>query len=156
MKLQFAIFALAMVSVSGLVNTQVFAAPPNKEAPISRRMFVDPSSTKVSLGKISLIVNPLNHIGKFYVGEYQIKVVPYFFKNESGTLKMEASDDSIQKLSKGIAMEFAGKATNNKNGAQKVITGKATPSTKDQGIATFSIVTDNGLMVFNTSYHFGE
>ena len=138
------------------INAQTCAMPVKKAAVISPMMFVDPSSTKVSLGKVNLIVNPLTHKGKFYLGVYQIKVTPYFFKNEKGTLEMVASDDSIHKLAEGIAMEFTGKATNDKDGTQKAITGKATPTTKDHGTATFSIATDNGLMVFNTSYRLGE
>jgi hypothetical protein len=117
---------------------------------------IDPSSTTVSLGKASLIVNPLTHKGKFYGGDYQLKVVPYFFQSEKGTLELEASDDTVHKLLGGIALEFTGKATNNKNGKPKVITGKATPLTNEKGSLTFSIVTDNGPMVFDTSYPFGE
>jgi hypothetical protein len=119
-------------------------------------MFVDSSSTKVSLGKVNLIVNPLTHKGNFYLGAYQIKVFPYFFKNEKGALKMEASKNSVLKLSKGIPMNFTGTATNNKTGEMKIVRGKATPLTIDRGVAMFAIITDNGLMVFNTSYHFAQ
>ena len=108
------------------------------------------------LGKASLIVDPLAHKGKFYVGGYQLKVVPYFFKSENGMLELEASDDAVHKLLGGVAVKFIGKAANNKSGKPKVIIGKATPSSKDRGRVTFSIVTENGTMVFDTSYHFGE
>ena len=58
---------------------------------VKRRMFVDPSSTTVSHNKVRLIVAPLTHQGKFYVGSYQLKVFPYFFKSETGTLKREVN-----------------------------------------------------------------
>jgi hypothetical protein len=32
------------------------------------------------------------------VGDYQLKVRPYFFKNEKGTLLLVASNDSVRKL----------------------------------------------------------
>ncbi len=76
--------------------------------------------------------------------------------SEQGALELEASDDTVQKLLEGIAVKFTGKATNTKKGKPKVITGNATPSTHEKGSLTFSVETDNGLMVFKTSYHVGE
>jgi hypothetical protein len=34
------------------------------------------------------------------------------------------------------------------------VLGRATPSSRDRGSVTFSIVTDDARIVFNTSYHF--
>ena len=123
---------------------------------IKRRMFVDPSSTTVSHNKVRLIVGPLTHQGKFYVGSYQLKVFPYFFKSEAGTLKLEDPDESVRKFEKGTEVKFRGKAKNNKGAKDKVITGKATPSDKDKGNVIFSLETDNGRLTFKTSYHFAE
>jgi len=123
---------------------------------VSRRMFVDPSSTIVSHNKVRLIVGPLTHKGKFYVGSYRLKVFPYFLKNETGTLKLDTPDESVRRFAEETEVKFTGKATNNKGGKTKVITGKATPSDKDKGSLTFSLQTDNGRMAFNTSYHFAE
>jgi len=156
-KLQVSILVLATLFVPRAVNAQACATPlANKPGSIHRVMIVDPSSTRVSLGKVSLIVSPLTHNGKVYIGEYQIKVMPYFLKNEKGTLELEASDDSMREFMGGSPIKFIGKATNSKKSKPKIIIGKATPSTNDRGTVTFSIVTDNGLMVFNTSYHFGD
>jgi len=131
------------------------APQPVREHP-SLRLFIDPSSTTVSLGKVSLTVSPLTHNGKVLLGDYQIKVVPYFYKNEKGALELEFSDEMEQKLLNGVAVKFSGKATNSKNGKVKEIVGKASPTANDRGNVTFSILTKNGLMVFNTTYHFGE
>ena len=119
-------------------------------------MFVDPSSTTVHFNKVRLIVEPLTHSEKFYVGSYQLKVVPYFLKSGTGTLKLDAPDETVRKLTEGTEVKFTGKATNNKNGKLKVITGTATPSDKDKGSLTFSLETDNGPMIFKTSYHFAK
>jgi hypothetical protein len=49
----------------------------------TRKLFIDPSSTSVALrGKASVIVSPLAHRDGNYVGDYQLKVGPYFFKKE--------------------------------------------------------------------------
>ena len=120
----------------------------------SRRLFIDPSSTTVKLGKANLTVAPLAPQNNTYVGDYRLKVVPYFFKSEKGRLMLAASQDSYRRLAEGMAVDFTGVATNQKNGKTKVITGKITPSTVDRGQVTFSVATENGKMMFNTFYHF--
>ncbi|MGB8356202.1 MAG: hypothetical protein WCD79_20055 [Chthoniobacteraceae bacterium] len=156
MKFKIVVFGLVMLSVFSLLNAQssVASVPAADKAGGPKcTMFVDPACTTVYLGKVNLTVNPLVHRGKFYLGGYAIKVMPYTFKNEQGTLKMDISDEAFQKLTEGKAVEFTGKATNEKNGKQKVVTGKTAPSGNGCGVATFTIVTDHGLMVFNTPYH---
>jgi hypothetical protein len=101
-----------------------------------------------------LIVSPLTHRDGNYVGDYQLKVRPYFFKSEKGSLLLAASDDSVRKLQVGRAIDFTGKAVTRKDGNTHVVLGKATPSSADRGSVTFSIITENGKMIFNTSYHF--
>ncbi|MEI6032944.1 MAG: hypothetical protein WCS65_01530 [Verrucomicrobiae bacterium] len=147
-------FCLMMLVACNWACAQTTAMLPNKTAHLSRKMIVQSSSAQVSLGKVDLVVTPLTHKGNLYHGTYQIKVFLYDYKNEKGTLKMEAPKDSVFNLSKGIPMRFTGKATNIKTGEVKVVTGKATPSTIDRGTVMVSIATDNGLMVFNTSYRF--
>jgi hypothetical protein len=121
---------------------------------VTRKLFIDPSSTSVPLGKAGLIVSPLTHRDGNYVGDYQLKVRPYFLKSEKGTLLLAASDDSVRKLQAGTAIDFTGKAVTRKDGKTHVVLGKATPPSGDRGSVTFSIITENGKMVFNTSYHF--
>jgi len=147
--------ALCVAMFFALLATSVRAAEPQSQPP-ERHIFIAPSSTTISLGKVSLIVGPLSHSGKNFTGEYQVKVVPYFFKNESGSLELEAADEMEQKLTKGVAVEFTGRATNKKNGKTKVIAGKVTPLANDHGNVTISIETKHGMLVFNTTYHFGE
>ena len=157
-----AIVSLSMVLVFFLVlfpnglEAQNVAPSPRMSEAVERRMFVDPSSTTVSHNKVRLIVAPLTHQGKFYVGSYRLKVFPYFFKSETGTLKLDAPDEGFRKFTEGTEMKFTGKATNNKGAKDKVITGKAMPSDEDKGSLIFSLETDNGRMTFKTSYHFAK
>ena len=157
-----AIVSLSMALVFFLVpfpsalKAQKVVSSPGAGETVERRMFVDPSSTTVSHNKVRLIVEPLTHKGKFYLGSYQLKVFPYFFKNETGTLKLDAPDGGFRKFTEGTEVKFTGKATNNKGAKDKVITGKAKPSDEDKGSLIFSLETDNGRMTFKTSYHFAE
>lgn len=154
MKLKFMVSAFAMLSASGWANAQESSSPAQKGESVSRRMYIDPSSTTVSSSKVNLIVTPLTHKGGVYRGNYQIKVVPYFFKNENGTLILEASDIAVHKLLKGNAINFTGSATAIKH-PPKPIVGKAVPSTDGRGSVRFSVATKHGPMVFDTFYHFG-
>ncbi len=156
MKRKFTVFVFVLVFVSESFSAQTSALSLDKAEPNNLRVFVDPCSTWVSLDKVRLILSPLTLKGKFYLADYQIKVVPYFFKNEKGTMVLDASGPMVRKLLKGTAVPFTGKATNTKNGRIKVIVGKATPSANDRGSVTVSIATENGMVVFNSFYHIGK
>ena len=71
-----------------------------------------------------------------------------------GSLLLAASDDAVRKLQARTAINFTGKAVTHKDGRTHIVLGRATPSSGDCGSVTFSIITDNGKMVFHTSYHF--
>jgi len=148
------VVALALLAIHR-GPAQTLGSPSNLPESVSRRMFIDPSSSSVSLGKAKLTVSPLVQKGTVYSGDYQLTVTPYFFKSQKGGLVLAASGDLVAQLAQGKAVEFTGKATNSADGTSKVVRGKATPSTPDQGAVTFSILTDNGEMAFNTFYHFG-
>jgi hypothetical protein len=80
LKLTIAAFVFLIVGVTSVIH----AGTPDSTAGTSnagtRKLFIDPSSTSVALrGKASLIVSPLAHRDGNYVGDYQLKVRPYFF-----------------------------------------------------------------------------
>ncbi len=68
-----------------------------------------------------MIVSPLTHRGGNYVGDYQLKVRPYFFKSEKGSLLLAASDDAVRKLQAGAAINFTGKAVTHKDGRTHIV-----------------------------------
>ena len=156
MRRTIAIFVFLILSATSVIH----AERPNSTAVTSnagtRKLFIDPSSTSVALrGKASLIVSPLTHRNGNYAGDYQLKVRPYFFKSEKGSLLLAASDDAVRKLQAGTAINFTGKAVTHKDGRTHIVLGTATPSSGDRGSVTFSIITDDAKIVFNTCYHFG-
>jgi hypothetical protein len=154
MRLTITIFVFLMVCIASCIHAEKFNSTAETSDPVACRLFIDPSSTSVALGKASLIVSPLTHRDGDYAGDYQLKVRPYFFKSEKGTLLLAASNDSLRKLRAGTAIDFTGKAVTRKDGKIHVVLGKATPSSGDRGSVTFSIITENGKMIFNTSYNF--
>ena len=89
MNLKATVFCIMMLAACNFASAQATAIIPNKAGFSIPRLFMDSCSSNVSLGKASLIVNPLTHAGKRYVGVYQLNVFPYFFKNEKGTLELK-------------------------------------------------------------------
>ena len=155
-RLTIAVFVFLIFGVTNVIR----AEGPNSAAGTSnagtRKLLIDPSSTSVALrGKASLIVSPLTHRDGNYVGDYQLKVRPYFFKSEKGSLLLEAPEDAVRKLQAGTPINFTGKAVTYKDGRTHIVLGRATPLSGDRGSVTFSIITDDAKIVFNTSYHFG-
>lgn len=143
---------LSIVAVQA--DSQTVALPTGNQKATNLRMFVDPSSTSLALGRASLTVSPLTYQKQTYAGDYQLKVVPFLYKSQAGKLSLAAPDDSVRRLAEGLAVEFIGEAVNQKDHKTKVVKGKITPITKDRGRVAFSIATENGELVFNTSYHF--
>jgi hypothetical protein len=80
MRLTITIFVFLMVRVASCIHAETSNPTAKTSDPVARKLFIDPSSTSVALGKASLIVSPLTHRGGNYVGDYQLKVRPYFFR----------------------------------------------------------------------------
>ena len=87
-----AIFLFQMLGVTSGVHAEKPDSTVETSSVGERKLVIGPSSTSVALGKASLIVSPLTHRDGSYVGDYQLKVKPYFFKSEKGSLVLAASD----------------------------------------------------------------
>ena len=154
MRLTIAVFLFLVLGATSGVDAQKSKSTAQTPDPVTRKLVIDPSSTAVPLGKARLIVSRLTHRDGNYVGDYQLKVRPYFFKSETGTLILGASEDSVRDLQAGRAIDFTGRALTREDGTTHVVLGRATPSSGDRGKVTFSIVTEKGKFIFKTSYHF--
>jgi hypothetical protein len=119
-------------------------------------LFLEPCSTAVPGGKATLTVGVLTRRAETYVGEYKLKVSPYFFKNESGKLSIDVSDETLKKLDGGAGVEFSGQATRSGDGKTRQINGNATPLDPKQGTVKLRFMAGTREMLFNTSYRFDE
>ena len=155
MKLMIALSVFLVMGSTCWIHAEKSKSTAEISDPVKRKLFIDPSPTSVRLGKATLIVSPLSRRGGNYIGDYQLKVRPYFFKSETGTLILGASDDFVRRLQSGRAIDFTGKALTREDGTTHVVLGRATPLSGDRGTVTFSIVTErNSKIIFKTSYHF--
>jgi hypothetical protein len=121
------------------------------------RIAIQPASASLAGGKAHLTTTGLQRTGGKYAGNYQLKVVPYFFKSESGTLSVVVPDELLRKLVDGKAVSFAGKAVTSGSKTTRAVRVKATPAAADaaKGSMTISIPTENGELVFATEYTLG-
>jgi len=153
-QLTVAVFVLVILGVTSRIHAERPNSTAKPSDTVTRKLFIAPSSAPVVLGKASLTVSTLKRGDGNYAGDYQLKVRPYSFKNETGTLRLAVSDASVRKLQAGKAINFTGEAVTRADGRTHVVLGNATPSSGERGSVTFSVVTDDVKMVFNTSYHF--
>src|SRR4029079_19491841 len=80
-RLTIAVFVFQMLGVTSVVHAERPDSTSGTSNAGTRKLFIGPSSTSVALrAKASLIVSPLTHRDGNYVGDYQLKVKPYFFK----------------------------------------------------------------------------
>lgn len=123
----------------------------------NRVLIIGRSSTTVSGAKATLSIGPLQRQTNIYSGDYQIKVSPYFYKGEKGRLAIVVSDESLAKVSRGVAVEIKGTATTNgKGGETRRIDATATPADRTHGALKLWFISGDRKMVFNTSYHLVE
>ena len=101
MRVTIAIFVFLGLGATNCIHAEKSKAGGEISDPVTRKLLIDPSSTPIRLGKATLTVGPLKHRDGNYVGDYQLKVRPYFFKSETGSLVLSASEDSIRTFSRG-------------------------------------------------------
>jgi len=126
------------------------------EEPVASGFFVGPSSTSITGGKASLIIGALLSKEGTYIGEYKLKVAPYFWMSENGKLIMSLSDASVLTLAKGVPVTVTGKATTNDSGKNRVVIAKLTPATKENGSVTFFFTGEKTKLIFTASYRLGK
>jgi len=133
------------------------AAPDAKGSDtVLRKLFVEPSASSLAGGKARLTTSVLTPESGAYVGDYQLKVTPYFFKSEKGKISINASEHGLRKLTQNKPVAFTGKAVTDGTKKTRPIKVEATPSGSDRGALIISIPTENGALVFETSYRFDE
>ena len=134
------------------------AAPNATNSALANRiLIIDPSSMPITAGKVTLIIGPLQRSNGVYLGDYHIKVSPYFFKNEKGRLAIIVSDESLAKISQGKVAAIIGTATTSgKNGPSRHIDATATPTDLNHGKLKLWFKGEDREMVFEPAYHLAD
>jgi hypothetical protein len=136
-----------------LVILGVVAAPLQAENnPGLPKLFIEPSATKTSMAKCELTVGTLECKEESLSGSYVIKVTPFAFKNDRGSLSLAISPENVKKLALGQTVEFTGLATSARDGKTKAIKGQTQPKAGGHGAVSFVVTTEDGDLLFNSTY----
>jgi len=117
-------------------------------------LMIDPSSMPVGAGKATLIIGELQRTNDIYSGAYQIKVFPYFFKNENGKLAIIVSDAALAGINQGKVQAIVGSATTSGMGGRtRHIDATATPVDTNHGSLKLWFMAGDRKMIFAPAYH---
>lgn len=129
---------------------------PSSSDSTNRLLVIERSSTRVSAAKATLTIEPLVRTNQIFAGNYDVKVSPFFFKNESGKLEIHVPDESLAKATNGVPVEITGTALTNGEKVKRKVNAIATPIDKTQGKLKVWFLADKREMVFQTTYRLVE
>jgi hypothetical protein len=149
------ILALLLLAFFGAPLGLALAATNSPSA--DRDLIIAPSAMRVAAGKATLSIGVLQRTNGSYTGAYTMKVAPYFYKSEHGTLKIIVSDESLAKLGRGTVATITGTATTSgTNGKTRHIDATATPENGDRGKLKLWFLSGERKMIFEPTYEFRD
>jgi len=136
-----------------VIGTQP-TAPLTNAASANPVFMIESSFMPIGSGKATLIIGMLQRTNGVYSGEYRIKVIPYFFKNENGRLAIIVSDASLARINQGKVAAIVGSATTSGSGGKtRHIDATATPVDMNHGKLKLWFMAGNRKMTFEPAYH---
>jgi len=113
---------------------------------------VAPVQTFVYLGRVALAASPFQHEAGAFAASYTAKVVPFFFYNEQGRLRIDLPDAALRRLAPGVTVVFTGQAIRS-DGLKRLVEGHATATSPDGGTLKVRLhVNRHVVLVFDTTY----
>jgi hypothetical protein len=125
-----------------------------EEASLQRysRVEIETAKTSLYVGSVTMHLTPFLRKGATFHSNYEAKVFPYFFWNESGWIAIEIPDDALRSLDKGEVIQFKGHGVNT-DGEERHIEGRVVPADANSGkIKVRVFVSKRIQLIFNTTY----
>jgi hypothetical protein len=119
-----------------------------------RMLILENSTMALPTAKATLIVGPLARTNGVYVGDFRVKVFPYFFKSDWGRLAINVPDQALATVNQGKAAAISGTSTSAKNGIVRHVEITATPKDRDHGTVSLWFMVGEQKMIFTTAYQF--
>jgi hypothetical protein len=119
-----------------------------------RVLILEDSTMPLTTAKATLIIGPLTRTNGDYVGDFNINIFPYFFKNDHGRLAINISDSELAAANQGKTVALTGTSTSTKNGIVRQIQITATPKDCDHGIVSLWFMAGDQKMIFTPAYYF--
>lgn len=118
------------------------------------RVDVAPTRTSIYIGTVAMTMPPFTRRGEGFESTYVASVFPYFFYNESGSLRIEFPAEALARLARGESVDFTGRAART-DGAERRIEGRATPADARSGKLKVRVFYSRRIeLIFNTTYRF--
>ena len=146
---------IILLALLAAVSRLAVAAPSATNSPAAGRvLLLETSTMRMPTAKATLIVGPLTLVNGAYVGDYRVKVFPYFFKNEKGRLEITVPDAPLTAFYQGRAVTISGTATTTKSGKSRPVEIAVTPADLDHGTVNLWFMAGSQKMTFEPAYHF--
>lgn len=145
------LFLLLLLSMTRWGAAQTVPTATNS---VSRTLILENSTMSLPTAKATLIIGPLICSNHVYVGEFKVKVFPYFFKNQRGLLAINVPEEAQAAFNQGKPVTVSGTATSTKDGHVRQVQIMATPKDSDHGAVNLWFNAANQKMIFNPAYHF--
>ena len=120
----------------------------------SRVLMLDNCVMPLPTAKATLIVGPLTRTNGIYVGDFKVKVFPYFFKSDRGRLAINVPDQALAAINQGKTVAITGTSTSTKSGTVRHVEIRALPKDGDQGTVCLWFMVGDQKMIFTSTYHF--
>ena len=144
-----ALFALLLATTWGAAQTT-----PTATNSASRVLILENSTMAFPTAKATLTVGPLTCSNHVYIGDFKVKVFPYFFKNDWGRLAINVPAAELTALAAGKTVSVTGTSTSLKRGTVRQLTITATPIDCNHGNVSLWFMVKDLKMIFNPAYHF--
>jgi hypothetical protein len=122
----------------------------------SRVLILENSTMPLTTARATLIIGPLTRTNGVYVGDFKVKVFPYFFKSDRGRLAINVPDKALAAVNQGDTVAVTGTSTSTKNGIVRHIEITATPKDRDHGTISLWFMVGDQKMIFTPAYHFAD
>jgi hypothetical protein len=119
-----------------------------------RVLILENSTMPLTTARATLIVGPLTRTNGVYVGDFKVKVFPYYFKSDRGRLAINVPDQALAAMYRGESVAVTGTSTSTKTGSVRRIEITATPKDRDHGTISLWFMVGDRKMVFTPGYQF--
>jgi len=142
-----------LLLASGWCQAQVIPTATNFA---SRVLILENSTMPLTTARATLIIGPLTRTNGVYVGDFKVKVFPYFFKSDRGRLAINVPDEALAAINQGKTVTVTGTSTSTKNGKVRHVEILATPTDCDHGNVSLWFMVGDQKMIFTPAYHFAD
>jgi hypothetical protein len=117
-----------------------------------RSVEILPGKASIFIGTVTLTMPPFVRKDGVFSSTYAAAVFPYFFFDESGTIRIDIPDEALRRVAGGQKIAFVGRGTSD-SGEDRRVEGSAEPVDAMSGAIKVRIFVSKRIsLVFNTTY----